>query len=144
MVTKTPRAVTRRRNSPKGKGKHTNLRFDQGKTSLDPTGVTPSRRVWTIWEKRTHRNSQNQSKLESEGQARRPWNHWPNKQWTHNHRDSQPAPRRAIAKQQMRPGEDSPPAKLSDKPGKSAATIHQKWRQTERGRRYTTTRTQNL
>ena len=39
-------------------------------TSLDPAGVTPSRRLRTIWEKRTHSNLHIQRKLESEGQER--------------------------------------------------------------------------
>ena len=39
-------------------------------TSLDPIGVTPSRRLRTTWEKRTHSNLHIQRKLESEGQER--------------------------------------------------------------------------
>ena len=44
----------------------------------------------------------------------------------------------------MRPGEDSPLAKLSDKSGNSAATSHKKFRQTEGGRMNTTTRPQKM
>ena len=66
----------------------------------------------------------------------------PNKLWTHNHRDSQSVYIRHIARQQLSPGEDSPLAKLSDKPGNSAATSHKECRQTEGGRRNTTSRPQ--
>ena len=42
---------------------------------------------------------------------------------------------RLIANQQMRPGEDSPLSKISDKSGNSAATSHKKYREVEGGRR---------
>ena len=50
---------------------------------------------------------------------------------------------RLKAKQQKRPGEDSPLAKTSDKPVKSADTSHQKCRQSEGGRKKMTARPQN-
>ena len=87
-----PKGSDNTKKQPKRERENTlNLRSDRGHTSFDPAGVTPSRRLRTIWEKRTHSNLQNQSKLESEGQARRPRNPWANKLWAHNHRYSKAA-----------------------------------------------------
>ena len=138
MVTKTPRAVTTRRNSPKTE-RETHRPSFRSRTNLPrPHRGDPSRRVRTIWEKRTHRSLENQSKLESEGPARMPGN--PTAQQTV---DAQPqgqpvstlkAHSEAAAEARRR----SPLAKLSDKPDKRAATSHKKRRPTEGGRRITT------
>ena len=56
--------------------------------------------------------------------------------------DSKSTYPRLIAKQQMRPGKDSPLSKISDQPGNSAATSHKKFREAEGGRMNTTTRPQ--
>ena len=58
----------REESAQKGKRNRPNLRSDRGHTSLDLAGVTPSRRLRTIWEKGTHSNLYIQRKLESKGQ----------------------------------------------------------------------------
>ena len=56
--------------------------------------------------------------------------------------DSKSTYLRLIAKQQMRPGEDSPLSKISDQPRNSAATSHKKFREAERVLMKTTPRPQ--
>ena len=83
-----------------------NLRSDRGQTSLDPAGVTPSQRLGTILEKRTHWNKENKSLTESKGQARSLGISRPNRLGAHNHRYSKAAHQSHLAKQQRKPGED--------------------------------------
>ena len=83
-----------------------NLRSDRGQTSLDSAGVTPSRRLGTIVEKRTHWNKENKSLMEGEGQARSLGTSRPNRLCAHNHRYSKAAHQSHLAKQQRKPGED--------------------------------------
>ena len=83
-----------------------NLRSDRGQTILDPAGVTPSRRLGTEVDKRTHRNKENKSLMEGEGQARSLGNSRPNRLCSHNHRNSKVAHLSHLAKQQRKPGED--------------------------------------
>ena len=139
VVTIFRRAVTTRRNSPKGKEK-TYQTFVPIEDQPRPRRGDPIAKVVNHMGEETHRNLHNQSQPESEGQARRQRNPWPNKWWAHNHRHSKSAYLRLIAKQQMRPGEDSPLSKHSDKPGNSAATSHKKFRQSDGGRMNATTR----
>ena len=83
-----------------------NFRSDRGQTILDPAGVTPSRRLGTLVEKRTHWNKVNKSLMEGEGQARSLGNFRPNRPCAHNHRYSKVAHLSHLAKQQRKPGED--------------------------------------
>ena len=80
-----------------------NLRSDRGQTILEPAGVTPSRRLVTLVEKRTHWNK---SLMEGEGQARSQGIARPNRLCAHNHRYSKVAHLSHLAKQQRKPGED--------------------------------------
>ena len=83
-----------------------NLRSDRGQTSLDTAGVTPSQRLVTLVEKRTHWNKENKSLMEGEGQARSLGISRPNRLCAHNHRYSKAAHLSHLAKQQRKPGED--------------------------------------
>ena len=83
-----------------------NLRSDRGQTILDPAGVTPSRRLGTLVEKRTHWHKENKSLMEGEGQARSLGNSRPNRLCAHNHRYSKVAHLSHLAKQHRKPGED--------------------------------------
>ena len=83
-----------------------NLRSDRGQTIFDPAGVTPSRRMGTLVEKRNHWNKQTKSLMEGEGQARSLGNSRPNRQCAQNHRYSKVAHLSHLAKQQRKSGED--------------------------------------
>ena len=83
-----------------------NLPSGRGQTSLDPAGVTPSRRWGTKVEKRTNWNKENKSLMEGEGQARSLVNSRPDRLGAHNHRYSKAAHQSHLAKQQRKPGED--------------------------------------
>ena len=72
----------------------------RGQTILDPAGVTPSRRLGTLVEKRTHWSKDTKSLMEGEGQARSLGNSRP------NHRYSKVVHLRHLAKPQRKPGED--------------------------------------
>ena len=82
----TQRVTTSRRISLEGKEKQTKPSFRSRIYQPRPHLVTPSRRLRTLWVKRTHRNLHIQSKLEREGQERRQRTPWPKKRRAHNHR----------------------------------------------------------
>ena len=116
-----------------------NLRSDRGQTILDPAGVTPSRRLGTLVEKRTHWNKETKSLMEGEGQARSLGNYRPNRLCAHNHRHSKVAHLSHLAKQQRKPGEDrvlastvtsqvkarSPATRSHDKPTEDVGKLRQ-------------------
>ena len=90
-----------------------NLRSDRGETSLDPAGVTPSRRLRTSPTRARWRAKDRKEGNETRGQLK----------GGVQLQASTATYLRLKAKQQKRPGEDSPLSKTSDKPVKSAPPI---------------------
>ena len=126
----------------KGKRNILNLRSDQGANQPRPRRGDPIAKVGNHMGEEKPQESAQPEPAEERSKGKKATKPVAKQTVGAQPEDSKVTYLRLIAEQQMRPGEDSPLAKSSDKPGKSAATSHKKFRQTEGGRMNTTTRPQ--